>query len=331
MRRSRKDLPAGQDVLRYKSPYGPEEEKEGKALKLWDRLEQRLISSNLEQINRREAARERREFEEWARENPEEYRKLQRNRLESRRYSNFALLVLATIFLIIAWCTFGKGFAKLLSVVGAIILAINYIVYLVSTSALQIKTKVLTIITTIISFFVVLQCILFVNGVDFTKLFNVQEYTPNVQEYTPSKLQYITGTVIIEEGIPIKTEPAEDSENILEINIPKDSIIPILERDGEWVKVLLNPVTVGWCRSENGKQVLIETKPTEILIINEGGLNFRSEPSLDSPIIKHLDKNTSCDVIEREERWFKVRVDNEIGWVSIYSPSGSRYVDELIY
>ena len=61
------------------------------------------------------------------------------------------------------------------------------------------------------------------------------------------------------------------------------------------------------------------------------GVNFRSEPSTDSSVIKVLSVNTSVEVLERDsDGWAKVRYDGEVGYIKADYLSVSGRTVELL-
>ena len=108
---------------------------------------------------------------------------------------------------------------------------------------------------------------------------------------------------------------------------PNTKAVTIAKLDGEvpvtvvggydkWCKVIYDG-TSGWIYA---KYVDIE----EASIMTPGYIiadrvNFRESESTDSKIIKMLDEDTKVWIIDQQEKWYKIVVDNEIGYVhSLY-------------
>ncbi|MCD4733599.1 SH3 domain-containing protein [bacterium] len=235
-------------------------------------------------------------------------------------FGTMSIMVMTYVVIALAWIIGWSFLFNLVLFLGNIVLFFSYFIYLYQTKKERDEdTRVRTIIFTILT---VLSMILLIIYFVIPK-FDFLENTPPVEPAVPQ----VEGLVIATDGVEMRSA-ARGNGSVLIESIPLGEELVILTRREEWVKVVVDS-TEGWCRAEDGTEILILTEPERVRILNENGLNFRAEPSLNAKIIDHLEPKTVCGVLDREEQWFKVKVNGEVGWVKIFSSSGSRYLDEI--
>lgn len=95
---------------------------------------------------------------------------------------------------------------------------------------------------------------------------------------------------------------------------------PILEQQGEWVKIQLNSSKSGWVATWFVK--ISEGTPSEeslqqdYVTIETDDLNVRSGPSTNSDIIGELNKGEKVEVLEVIDGWYKIKYKNGFGWIA---------------
>lgn len=122
-------------------------------------------------------------------------------------------------------------------------------------------------------------------------------------------------------SVDLKLLPLIYSSNIEEIE--KNSTVLVIGNVNGWSYVQVEDIC-GWIRNEyldeantseesNKKQ---ETNETKTAYISESSVNMRKGAGTNYNIIKVLSLNTQVTIIDEDDGWYKIKVDNTTGYVS---------------
>lgn len=143
--------------------------------------------------------------------------------------------------------------------------------------------------------------------------------------------QYIDSTPVVKTAeanvtyLNVRTGPSTSFAVIEQIH--PETKYPIIEIEGDWVKIQLNSNKVGWVAkwlvniSESSPST--ETLKSDFVTIQADNLNVRSGPSTDFQIIGKLNKGAQVEVIAIEEGWYKIKFNNSFGYIA------SKYASQI--
>lgn len=128
----------------------------------------------------------------------------------------------------------------------------------------------------------------------------------------------------VAEDTKLKIVPAINATETVEVK--KDQEVTIIEKINGWICVEVNQVK-GWIREEklkseekeqpsNDTQVSNPEQPLKTLYVNTETVNLRQQASTESEIVERLKLNTTVEVCEELEGWYKVKVDGKDGYIS---------------
>lgn len=162
----------------------------------------------------------------------------------------------------------------------------------------------------------------------------VEEPISNITQNHEEVEQEINGTMILKNNQKIYGLPLINTSIITVVE--NETIAKVLTNINDWMYVS-SDIYSGWVRREkienentniNNEQNNIEVKNIEnnnenknpvqekIGYISGSDVNFRREPSTSGEIISTLTLNKEIVILERDNRWVKIKVNNEIGYVS---------------
>jgi len=121
--------------------------------------------------------------------------------------------------------------------------------------------------------------------------------------------------IIIADNVNLRFYNNLESEIVTKV--PLGERISIIENDNLWYYVKLSDgITTGWILSDLVVPMDLTNAPIKRGIVTVDSLNLREQPSLDGNILKSLSKNTEGILVEAQEGWYKIILDNSItGWV----------------
>jgi len=139
------------------------------------------------------------------------------------------------------------------------------------------------------------------------------------------------GHVIYDEGVPLREEPDTKSNKVVDELILPGIELTVIDRQGDWIKVKTSNGDVGWCRAELGNEILVETIPLYIEIINEDGLTLKEDHNYNSNKIEILLYGNKYESLDRYKNWYKIKTpDGKVGWISgIGGNTGTKYIKEI--
>ncbi|OEF96329.1 SH3 domain-containing protein [Desulfuribacillus alkaliarsenatis] len=94
---------------------------------------------------------------------------------------------------------------------------------------------------------------------------------------------------------------------------------PLVEKQGEWLKIQLNSQHSGWVSTNF---VRIANKNTEVVASNKyvtitaSILNVRAEPTTSATILAKLSRGEQVTLIDVKDGWYKITFDNTTGWIA---------------
>lgn len=95
---------------------------------------------------------------------------------------------------------------------------------------------------------------------------------------------------------------------------------PVIEIEGDWVKIQLNSNKTGWVAkwlvniTESSPST--ETLESDFVTIQADNLNVRSGPSTATQVIGKLNRGAKVEVIAIEDGWYKIKFNNTFGYIA---------------
>lgn len=128
----------------------------------------------------------------------------------------------------------------------------------------------------------------------------------------------------VAEDTKLKIVPAINATDTIEVK--KDQEVTIIEKMNGWVCIEVNTVK-GWIREEKLKSKETEqpsndvkqnnpVQPLKTLYVNTETVNLRQQASTESEVVAKLKLNTTVEVYEELEGWYKVKVEGKDGYIS---------------
>lgn len=121
-------------------------------------------------------------------------------------------------------------------------------------------------------------------------------------------------------GLNLREGPGTDTEVI--DTLEEYSVVTVLKTEGKWAYVSVGNLS-GWCSMDylvpEGDPSLEETQSTAVtatVTTESGELRLRTEPSLDSDVIKGIPKGETVTVLRQEGDWAFVDYKGTEGWCS---------------
>lgn len=122
--------------------------------------------------------------------------------------------------------------------------------------------------------------------------------------------------------------------------IDQDSSYPVLQKNGQWVKIKLSPNQDGWVAGwliaeKSGAQSVAPSAgghaSIQSIVLREDTSVYAS-PDSDAPVIGQVSKGDTISVEQEQSGWYKITYDGQAGWihtdpVSSSQASGSRAAD----
>ncbi len=136
-----------------------------------------------------------------------------------------------------------------------------------------------------------------------------------IEEITQSSTKSIESNVT---NLNVRSGPSDSFNVINQIN--PGTTYPLLEQEGEWVKIQLHSNETGWVAK--WLITITDNPPSEVTLQNDlitvevDILNVRSGPSTDHAIIGKLKKGDQVEVLAVEQEWYKIKFSEEVGWIA---------------
>lgn len=165
---------------------------------------------------------------------------------------------------------------------------------------------------------------------------SAEQEEPTTQEKQPNETEKTEENAVNEnqnkdektkkvaEDTKLKIVPAINATETIEVK--KDQEVTIIEKINGWVCIEVDQVK-GWIREEKLKSKEAEqpsndeqaNNPEQIvktLYVNSETVNLRKQASTESEIVEILKLNTTVEVYEELEGWYKVKVEGKDGYIS---------------
>lgn len=165
---------------------------------------------------------------------------------------------------------------------------------------------------------------------------SAEQEEPTTQEKQPNETEKTEENAVNEnqnkdektkkvaEDTKLKIVPAINATETIEVK--KDQEVTIIEKINGWVCIEVDQVK-GWIREEKLKSKEAEqpsndeqaNKPEQIvktLYVNSETVNLRKQASTESEIVEILKLNTTVEIYEELEGWYKVKVEGKDGYIS---------------
>lgn len=118
-------------------------------------------------------------------------------------------------------------------------------------------------------------------------------------------------TSVSGDNVNVRARPDVNSEIVTQLKLGEE--VTILEREGEWVKIIAPKHTKCWINNET----------IDGNIIRKDSVNIRSGPGIAYPVLARLPKDTKIKPIETFNEWTKIEPPCEFGvWVN------SKYLEQ---
>ena len=144
--------------------------------------------------------------------------------------------------------------------------------------------------------------------------------TKNNANVEVQEIQYI-----VKDTTNVKILPSISSSNIT--NIEKGTTITIIKRMNNWVCIELNSKT-GWIpsiyieektqeqQSQNNSSTNTSLQVIKTGYINVSSARVRVEPNTSCEVLTTMTRNKSVEIIEELDGWYKIKLDNNFGYIS---------------
>lgn len=125
------------------------------------------------------------------------------------------------------------------------------------------------------------------------------------------------GIARVNDYLNIRKSPSEKGE--LVGKLPKYAGADVLGEEDGWYQVRSGKVT-GYVRGDYmlvGAEArdLADKEAADMAVCNSGGLRVREEPSLEAPIITLVAEGEELEVVEIQDEWVKIMLDDEEAYV----------------
>ncbi|WP_051237861.1 N-acetylmuramoyl-L-alanine amidase [Lacticigenium naphthae] len=135
--------------------------------------------------------------------------------------------------------------------------------------------------------------------------------------------------VIINTEANIRQEPSTEASILGKAGVGDELIV--LYQESNWIQVrylgkvawvhssLIDIQKDGALTSKANAQIQDETSETDLseVFIKTNGTNIRSEPTIDSPVLKKARAQEVYSIVSEENNWFKIDIGNgEMGWIA---------------
>ena len=102
--------------------------------------------------------------------------------------------------------------------------------------------------------------------------------------------------------------------------LPKNAGAEVLSEQDGWYQIKSGKVT-GYVRADymlTGSEAakLADKEAADMAVCNSGGLRVREEASLDAPVITQVAEGEELEVVEVQDEWVKIMLDDEEAFVS---------------
>ena len=126
------------------------------------------------------------------------------------------------------------------------------------------------------------------------------------------------GVAKVNDYLNIRKDPSENGE--LVGKLPKNGGADVLSEENGWYKIKSGKVT-GYVRADymvTGEEArnLADKEATNMAVCNSGGLRVREEGSLDAPVITLVAEGEELEVVDIQDDWVKIMLDDEAAYVS---------------
>lgn len=126
------------------------------------------------------------------------------------------------------------------------------------------------------------------------------------------------GVAKVNDYLNIRKEPSESGE--LVGKLPKNAGAEVLSEQDGWYQIKSGKVT-GYVRADymlTGSEAakLADKEAADMAVCNSGGLRVREEASLDAPVITQVAEGEELEVVEVQDEWVKIMLDDEEAFVS---------------
>lgn len=140
------------------------------------------------------------------------------------------------------------------------------------------------------------------------------------------------GMANVDNHLNIRKEPAEDASLVGKLS--KNAACEVLEVDGEWAHVRSGKVE-GYAKTEflyldDKAAAMAQEIAVPMAVSTTGGLNVREEPSTDSSVITQISEEEELEVVEEQDGWVKVLIDDEPAFVSADYVNITRRLDTAV-
>lgn len=126
------------------------------------------------------------------------------------------------------------------------------------------------------------------------------------------------GVAKVNDYLNIRKDPSENGE--LVGKLPKNGGADVLSEENGWYKIKSGKVT-GYVKADymvTGEKArnLADKEATNMAVCNSGGLRVREEGSLDAPVITLVAEGEELEVVDIQDDWVKIMLDDEAAYVS---------------
>ena len=112
--------------------------------------------------------------------------------------------------------------------------------------------------------------------------------------------------VVKAEKLNVRKGPSIEEQRVA--SLERGMVVEILETNNGWNKIKLNDGNEGWISGDYTEK--------ENGTVTASKLNVRKGPSIENEKIDTLDKNTEVMLLEEENNWYRIKLDNEKeGWI----------------
>ncbi|TKD70251.1 N-acetylmuramoyl-L-alanine amidase [Pseudalkalibacillus hwajinpoensis] len=113
--------------------------------------------------------------------------------------------------------------------------------------------------------------------------------------------------------VNVRSAPTLSSSVITQVH--QDDSHPILEEDGEWIKIKLDSDKVGWV-ARRLVTVTIEDDSAKTIESTVSDLQVRAGPGKEFTVLGSIDLSTKWNVVKTEKDWIAIDYNGQEGWVA---------------
>lgn len=126
------------------------------------------------------------------------------------------------------------------------------------------------------------------------------------------------GIANVDNHLNIRETPDENGKLVGKMS--NNAACEILGVEGDWVHIKSGKVE-GYCHDDYLLSGLLARKRAEETVVTvaeatSGGLRVRTEPNTESEILTTMAEGESLEVVEEQDDWIKVTLDDETGYIS---------------